>query len=181
MISLAVGVGWGLWAVWWTTELGKEVDTSVWGFASHAVPCSIPFLLSWLILGLARPDWFQSSKLATILLWGLVVVIFLAARVPSRPSAALILPPLLLLCFVGLRATLAGSSVQVSSTESLVNPSSKCARVDSDSRDRHRRLRRVPQPESASADQRGALRDHDAPGFWFFFRSLWLIFRPRNP
>ena len=63
--------------------------------------CSIPFLLSWMVLALARPDWFQSSKLASILLWGLVVVIFLAARVPARPSAALILPPLLVLCFVG--------------------------------------------------------------------------------
>ena len=51
LISLAVGVGWGLWAVWWPAELGKEADTSVWGFASHAVLCSIPFLLAWLVLG----------------------------------------------------------------------------------------------------------------------------------
>ena len=102
-LSLAVGLGWGLWAVWWQKELGKDVDASVWGFASHAVPCSIPFLLAWFVLGLARPDWFQSSKLATIVLWGLVVVIFLAARVPARPYAALILPPLLLICIVGLR------------------------------------------------------------------------------
>jgi hypothetical protein len=102
LFSLAVGVGWGLWAVWWLAELGKETDTSVWGFASHAFPCSILFLLAWLILGLVRPDWFQSNRLATIVLWGLVVTLFLVARVPSRPSAALILPPLLILCFVGL-------------------------------------------------------------------------------
>ena len=95
LISLAVGIGWGLWAVWWPTELGKEADTSVWGFASHALPCSMLFLLAWFVFGLARPDWFQSSRLATIVLWGLVVAIFLAARVPARPYAALILPPLL--------------------------------------------------------------------------------------
>jgi hypothetical protein len=102
LISLAVGVGWGLWAVWWPAELGKEVDASVIGFANHALVCSIPFLLSWWILGLARPDWFRAGKVATFVLWGLVVAIFVAARVPSRPSAALILPPLLLLCAMGL-------------------------------------------------------------------------------
>ena len=75
----------------------------MWGFASHAVPCSIPFLLAWFVLGLARPDWFQSSRLTSIVLWGLVVVIFLAARVTARPFAALILPPLLLVCSWDLR------------------------------------------------------------------------------
>jgi len=103
LISLSVGVGWGLWAVWWPAELGKKVDTSVIAFANHTLVCSIPFLLSWLILELARPDWFQTGKVATFVLWGLVVAIFVAARVPSRPSTALILPTLLLLSAVGLR------------------------------------------------------------------------------
>lgn len=103
LISLAAGIGWGLWAVWWPTELGKEANTSVWGFASHALPCSILFLLAWVVFALGRPDWFQSSRVATVVLWGFVVAIFLAARVPARPYAALILPPLLTVCFVGLR------------------------------------------------------------------------------
>jgi hypothetical protein len=68
LFSLAVGVDWGLWAVWWLAELGKETDTSVWGFASHAVLCSIPFLLAWFVFSLAQPDWFQSNRLATIVL-----------------------------------------------------------------------------------------------------------------
>ena len=45
-LSLAVGVGWGLWAVWWEAEMGMETNTAVSGFALHAVLCSIPFLLS---------------------------------------------------------------------------------------------------------------------------------------
>ncbi len=102
LISLAVGIGWGLWAVWWPAELGKEANTSVWGFASHALPCSILLLLAWFVLGLAQPDWFQSSRQATTVLWGLVVAVFLAARVPPRPYAALILPPLLTVCWLGL-------------------------------------------------------------------------------
>lgn len=74
----------------------------MWWFAHHALVCSVPFLLSWLILGVAQPDWFQSNRLATIVLWGLVVAVFLAARVPARPYAALILPPLLTVCWLGL-------------------------------------------------------------------------------
>ena len=69
-VSLTLGIAWGLWAVWWQINLGKEVDTSALGFASHALPCSIRFLLSWLVLSLARPDCFQSSILVTILPWG---------------------------------------------------------------------------------------------------------------
>jgi hypothetical protein len=103
LISLAVGICWGLWAVWWPTELGKGANTSVWGLASHALPCSILFMLAWSVFGLAQPDWFRSRRLATIVLWGLVVAIFLAARVPARPYAALILPPLLTVCWIGLR------------------------------------------------------------------------------
>ena len=103
LVSLAVGVGWGLWAVWWPAELPAGVDASPWGFARHALACSLPFLLSWFVLGTARPDWFLCSRLATGVLWALVVVIFVAARVPARPIAALILSPLLLLCWVALR------------------------------------------------------------------------------
>jgi hypothetical protein len=102
-ISLAIGVAWGLWAAWWPAELGKEVDTSASGFASHASVCSAPLVVAWCVIGQARPDWFQVSKLATIVLWGLFTVVFAAARVPPQPSAALILPLLLLLCFIALR------------------------------------------------------------------------------
>ena len=181
LISLAVGIGWGLWAVWWPTELGKEVDTSVWGFASHATPCSILFLLSWLILGVARPDWFQSSRLATIVLSGLVVVIFLAARVPARPYAALILPPLLSVCCVGLSRNarmeqrpdiLDGILGRIRSRNVLV-------------------LILIPLSAIAVYALNRSLKLHMPTnvvlyvitmplGFWFFFRSLWVTIRPRN-
>jgi hypothetical protein len=181
MISLAVGVGWGLWAVWWPVELGKDVDTSVWGFASHALPCSIPFLLSWLVLGLAQPDWFQSSRLATVLLWGLVGVLFLAARVPTRPSAALILLTLLLPCLLALR-----SNARMQQGRDVLD--GILGRI---------RPRNVPVlfliPVCAIVVYTGfrtlslymptnmVLYLITMPlGFWFFFRSLWAIFRPRD-
>ena len=64
LISLAVGVGWGLWAVWWPAELGKEVDTSVTGASQFTrILCSITVpSLPGSILGLARPDWFRAGN-----------------------------------------------------------------------------------------------------------------------
>jgi hypothetical protein len=180
-LSLAFGLGWGLWAVWWQKELGKDVDASVWGFAIHAVPCFIPFLLAWLVLGLARPDWFRSSRLATIVLWGLVLVIFLSARVPARPYAALILPPLLTLCCVGLRRNALreqGSGVLdgILGRIRLLNLMT---------------LALIPLAAIAvyalfhslnlQVPTNVVLYVITMPlGFWFFFRSLWITIRPRS-
>ena len=180
LVSLAVGVGWGLWAVWWPRELGKEVDTSVWGFGSHTALWSIPFLLSWLVIGWARPDWFQGSRLATAVLWALVVILFLAARVPSRPYAVLILPPLLALCWAGLRHN--------ASTEHRPDVfDGMLGRI-------HPRnaLALVLMPTAAIAVY-VIFRSLNRPlptnvllyvitmplGFWFFFRSLWVISRTK--
>ena len=180
-LSLAVGLGWGLWAVWWRTELGKESDTSVWGFASHAVLCSIPFLLAWFVLGLARPDWFQSSRLATIVLWGLVVAVFLAARVPARPFAALILPPLLTLCYVGLRRNalteqrpdvldgILGRIRLLNVMTLVLIPLAAIA------------VYALFRSLNLLVPTNVVLYLITMPlGFWFFFRSLWLTIRLRN-
>lgn len=101
-LSLAIGLVWGLWAVWWPAEL-KEADTSVRGFASHTIVTSVPFVLSWLVLGMARPDWFRVGKVATVLLWALVAFLFVAARAPTSPVASFALPTLLLVCWIALR------------------------------------------------------------------------------
>lgn len=181
MISLAVGVGWGLWAVWWPVELGEVIDTSPWGFASHALPCSILFLLSWLVLALARPNWFQTSKLATILLWGLVAAMFLAVRLPAWPAAALILPTLLLPCIVALRRN-ARRNQGPDILDGVLG---------------HIRPRNVLVliliPVSAFVVYAGfrtlnlvlptnvLLYVITMPlGFWFFFQGLWVAFRPRH-
>jgi len=181
LISFAVGVCWGLWAVWWPTELGTEADTSVWGFASHAVVCSIPFLLAWLVFGLARPDWFQSSRLATIVLLGLVVAIFLAARVPRRPYAALILPPLLAVCWLGL-----SRSARMEQRPDVLDGILGRIRLLN-----VMTLVLIPLAAIAVYALFRSLKLHIPTnvllyvitmplGFWFFFRSLWVTIRPRN-
>jgi hypothetical protein len=179
-ISLAVGGGWGLWAVWWQAELGMETNTSVLGFAVHALLCSIPFLLSWLVMAVARPDWFKGRKVEAFVLWGLVVVIFLATRVPARPSVASILPMLLLICTLALRRNARRSQVP-DLLDGLLG--------------RIRPLNIVVLmviPVFAIVVYAGFLTLNlvvptnvvlyviTMPlGFWFFFRSLWLTFRPR--
>ena len=80
-------------------------------FAGHALACSLLFIGSWGLLGRARSDWFQAGRLETGVLYGLVAFVFFCARVPAKPSAALILPPLLLLAAIGLRRS-AGSEDQ---------------------------------------------------------------------
>jgi hypothetical protein len=179
LVSLAVGVGWGLWAVWWPAELGKGVDASVWGFAKHSLTCSIPFLLSWVVLGMARSDWFQVGKVATFVLWGLVLVIFLAARVPARPTAALILPPLLLLCATGLRRNaireqrpdlLAGLLGEIRPRNGIALALMPLAAIA---------VYAVFRSLKLFLPTNVVLYTITMPlGFWFFFQSIWVIFRP---
>jgi hypothetical protein len=181
LISLAVGIGWGLWAVWWPTELGKEANTSVWGFASHALPCSILLMFAWSVFGLARPDWFQSSGMVTIVLWALLVAVFLAARVPAQPYAALILPPLLTVCCVGLRRnalTQHGSDAlnRVLGRIRFLNvmililiPLTAIA------------VYAVCRTLNLVMPTNLVLYAITMPlGFWFFFQSLWVVFRTKS-
>ena len=178
LISLAVGIGWGLWAVWWPTELGKEANTSVFGFASHALPCSILFLLAWAVIGLARPDLFQSSRLATIVLWGLVVAVFLTARVPARPYATLSLPPLLTVCWLGL-----SRNARMEQRQDFLDGILGRIRLFN-----LMTLVLIPLAAIAVYALFHSLILHVPTnvvlyvitmplGFWFFLRSLWVIFR----
>ncbi len=102
LFSVAVGLGWGLWAGWWPAELDRP-STSLAHFAGHTLACFIPLMAAWLGLGVAGSAWFRPAKLEMPVLLGLVALFFLCVRVPATPRSALILPPLLLACAYGLR------------------------------------------------------------------------------
>jgi hypothetical protein len=109
----------------------------------------------------------------------LVVVIFLAARVPTRPTAALILPPLLLLCGVGLHrnARRELSPHVLDGVLGRIRPYNVIV------------LSLIP---TTAIVFYGAFRALGLLlptnvvlyvitmplGFWLFFRSLWLVFHP---
>jgi hypothetical protein len=105
LFSAAVGLGWGLWAGWWPAELG-HTNTSLVAFAVHAIACTIPYIAAWLVLGMAGSAWFRPAKLEMPILLGLVALFFLGVRVSATPRSVLILPPLLALCAYGLRRNL---------------------------------------------------------------------------
>jgi len=99
--SVAVGLGWGLWAGWWLAELDKD-STSLAAFATHTVVCSVLLVVAWVVLGLVPADWFRPGKWEMATLLGIVVLFFVCVRVPATPRSALILPPLLVACAYGL-------------------------------------------------------------------------------
>lgn len=102
LFSAAVGLGWGLWAGWWPTELGRA-NTSLAAFAGHTLACSIPLIGAWFVLGMASSKWFRPAKFELPVFLAVVALFFLAVRVPATPRSVLILPPLLLVCAYGLR------------------------------------------------------------------------------
>ncbi len=102
LLSVAVGLGWGSWAGWWPAELGKA-NTSLAAFAGHTIAAFVPFLLAWLVLGIAGSEWFRPAKYELPVLLSIVALFFLGVRVPATPRSVLILPPLLLVCAYGLR------------------------------------------------------------------------------
>lgn len=177
-LSLAIGLVWGLWAVWWPTELGKDADTSARGFASHTLITSVPFILSWLVLSMARPDWFRLGNVAPVLLWALAVVLFVAARVPTRLIVSLVLPALLLVCWIALRR----NARQERAADALDGMLGSI---------RARNLPALLLIPAAAIAVYAVFRAFDAApstnivlyaitmplGLWFFARSLWVILR----
>ncbi len=102
LLSVVMGLGWGLWAGWWPAELG-QANTSLAAFAGHTFAVFVPLLAAWVVLGMAGIEWFRPAKLELPVLLGLVALFFVGVRIPASPRSALILPPLLLLCAYGLR------------------------------------------------------------------------------
>lgn len=180
-IALAIGSIWGLWAVWWPAEL-KEADTSVRAFASHTVVTSVPFVLAWLVLGMARPDWFRVGRVATVLLWALAAFLFVAARVTTRPVVSFTLPTLLLVCWIALRrnAHIERSNDVLDDMLGSVRPRNVLV------------LLLIPVAAIAvystfhglrlTLPTNVALYVVTMPlGFWFFGRSLWVTLRRTEP
>ncbi len=101
IFSVAVGLGWGLWAGWWPAELDKT-STSLVAFATHTVVCSVLLVLAWAVLGLVPADCFRPGKWERVALFGIVALFFVGVRIPATPRSVLILPPLLVACACGL-------------------------------------------------------------------------------
>ncbi|MBE0542513.1 MAG: hypothetical protein IH623_14220 [Verrucomicrobia bacterium] len=102
LYSVAVGLGWGLWAGWWPAELGNA-KSSLAAFAGHTLASSFFLILSWVGLGVSRSEWFRPVKWELPVLAAIIAIFYLVIRLPATPRSALILPPLLLVCAYGLQ------------------------------------------------------------------------------
>jgi hypothetical protein len=127
LISLAVGIG-GCGLCGGQRNSVRETDTG--GAASHAGSASIPFLLSWLNLGLVCPQVVPDQQTCYHFL-GAGRVISVAARVPSRPQPLLI-PDAAAPSVVGLPQCTQGGAQMCRCN--LGHSSSKCSCLDSGSR-----------------------------------------------
>ena len=111
----------------------------------------------------------------------MVVALYLAARVPARPYAALILPPLLAVCFIGLRRNARRELRPDVLDETLgrIRPRNLVI------------LLLIPLTAIAVYAFFRSLKLHVPTnvvlyvitmplGFWFFFRSLWIVARSES-
>ena len=109
------------------------------------------------------------------------MAIFLAARVPARPYAALILPPLLAVCCVGLRRN-ARMELRPDVLDGILGRIRPLNVIT---------LVLIPLTAIAVYALFRSLNLHVPTnvvlyvitmplGFWFFFRSLWVVFRSKS-
>jgi hypothetical protein len=84
LFSVAVGLGWGLWAGWWPAELGRA-NTSLAAFTGHTLACSTLLIGARLILALAGSEWFRPAKYELAVLLAVVALFFFVVRIPATP------------------------------------------------------------------------------------------------
>lgn len=100
-LSLSIGLVWGLWGVFWPSELGSTCDTSPTAFLLHSICFGGLLPLAWLGIrysGQAVQQWGNKSWWAMVAL----VVLIIAIRIIATPEAAWILPVLVGIVFIAL-------------------------------------------------------------------------------
>lgn len=174
--AVALGVGWGLWAIWIQNEAGTAYATTPVAFLGHAAAFSVPLAVAWWVLGRLGPSAAPPSVRERAAPAALVVVFLAAVRFPATPIAAPILLPLLLLCLVGLRRSVRGADAEDVIAQTCVATGAS------------RYLIVLAIPVCASLVYAG-LSWTRAPtnlvlyvvttplGFWHLGRSLWIIWR----
>ncbi len=98
-----LGAGWGFWAIWWQTGAEGRFPTTIAAFCTHALVSSAILLAAYWLAGRLAGPTCRPPMVTRVALGGLVLAFFFLARVPATPIAVLVLPPLLALCWLGLR------------------------------------------------------------------------------
>lgn len=178
--SSLLGIGWGLWGIWWQTEPKAIPSLSPAAFLVHAFGYSLLFCVAWLVLGRLRAPSAPPTRREWTVLLTITLSFFLLVRVPATPIAALILPPLLLLCVMGLRRSVQRAAPPDVLAQTMGNFGIRQC------------LPLLFLPLSAGSVYTAfywtklptnvLLYVLTMPlGFWYFGRSLWVTLRPGKP
>ena len=100
-LASAVGLAYGLWALWWWTE--EPPAASLAGFATFSFGCTLVLAIAYGLAAHLPPVSFHPSRRESLGALCLVGAYFLIVAVPSRPVALAILPPLALVLWAALR------------------------------------------------------------------------------
>lgn len=100
-LAAAIGIVYGLWAIWWWTEAG-ETATAPLEFATYSGITTIVVLLAYGVADRTTSN-FKAGRWAKRIVAGLLLVYFALITVPTSPIALLILPLLLGFAYVVLR------------------------------------------------------------------------------
>lgn len=101
VVSILIGLFYGFWAVYWWLEEGTITPLSEFSF--YAVITGLILIGSYWFFNTLRPDPFRPSRIEGLTLTGIVLFWFIFATVRIQPAALIILPPLFLFLYVGLR------------------------------------------------------------------------------
>lgn len=101
-LAVAIGVGYGLWAISWWTEPDGGTATLV-EFSTFAMTTSMLVIIAFWLANWSASETFTPNRWVTGIIYGLFALYFLLVAVPAVPVAIFILPILLGLIYLGLR------------------------------------------------------------------------------
>jgi len=94
LLSLGIGLFWGIWALGWLAE-APPVAVPPLDFLLHASATTAGLAAAHLAIAAGAPDRFAPSRLGVGLAGLVVVAFFTVVTVPAVPMAILVLPPLI--------------------------------------------------------------------------------------
>ena len=100
-IAAAIGIFYGIWAIWWWTEPDQTITTPL-DFALFAGITTLLLMVAYWLYD-QNIMAFKVGRTAKLVIIGLLLAYFVFVTIPTAPIAIVVLPILLLLVYVALR------------------------------------------------------------------------------
>ena len=100
-LATLIGLGYGLWAIWWWTE--APPPTPLPAFGAYVFGSTAILILAYAACGKLEMRPFSPSRLEQAVIALLVFAYYVIVTVPAQPLSLLVLPPLVFLTLFALR------------------------------------------------------------------------------